>query len=114
MTSKKTNPASGQAERGESTNKNTRRNNSKIRKGTKLYNVVQYLASGKKIHRFQAERLLHDHVLPSTIAGLQREFNLPVARERITVRGYGGSKVVVAQYWLDPDAQRAARKLLEV
>jgi len=108
MTTKENAPAATEA-----ANQNIPRKFSKIRRGTKRYNVVQYLASGKKIHRFQAERLLHEHVLPSTVAAFQREFSIPVARELITVRGYGGSKVSVAQYWMTPDAQKAAAKLLE-
>jgi hypothetical protein len=86
---------------------------SKIRKNSKLHSVVSYLVNGNRIHRFQAEKICRDHVLPSTIAGFQRVFGIPVNREYVTVYGFGGSKVRVAEYWMDADSIEAARKLLE-
>ncbi|MCG7868386.1 MAG: hypothetical protein JAY74_18725 [Candidatus Thiodiazotropha taylori] len=87
---------------------------SKIRKGTKLHSVISHLVNGHRLHRFQAETVCRDHVLPSTIAGFQRIFSIPVNREYVTVPGYGGSRVRVAEYWLDSESREAAQKLLEV
>ncbi len=86
---------------------------SKIRKGTKLHAVIQHLANGNRLHRFQAVRICHDYVLNSTVSGFQREYGIPVARERITVPGHAGSRVTVANYWLTPKSAKAATKLLE-
>lgn len=88
-------------------------NHSRIRKGTKLYSVIEHLVNGNKLHRFQAERICHDHVLNSTISGFQRDYKIPVERELIAVPGYAGSRVNVANYWLDTKAREAAKKLLE-
>lgn len=109
MTTHKNAPAATEA-----TNQKPRDNTNRIRKGTKLHAVIKHLANGNRLHRFQAARFLHDAVLPSTVSGFQREHGIPVARKMITVPGYAGSKVTVAEYWLTPDAQKAARKLLEV
>ncbi|MET0070278.1 MAG: hypothetical protein ABW096_09555 [Candidatus Thiodiazotropha sp.] len=88
-------------------------NDSKIRKGTKLHSVISHLVNGNRLHRFQAEKICHDHVLPSTIAGFQRVFGIPVNRKRVTVSGHKGSKVRVAEYWMDAESRVAASKLLE-
>ncbi|RLW63587.1 MAG: hypothetical protein B6D73_15215 [gamma proteobacterium symbiont of Stewartia floridana] len=89
-------------------------NNSKIRKGTKLFSVISHLVDGNTLHRFQAEMICHDHVLPSTIAGFQRGFGIPVNREYINVPGYNGSMIRVAKYWMDQESRDEAKKLLEV
>ncbi len=88
-------------------------NDSKIRKGTKLYSVISHLVAGNKLHRFQAERICHDHVLPSTIAGFQRSFGIMVARRMITVPAFEGMPTKVAQYWLVPEERAKAKQLLE-
>lgn len=93
--------------------KSSQTNDSKIRKGTKLHSVISHLVSGNRLHRFQAETVCHDHVLPSTIAGFQTIFKIPVNREYVTVPGHRGSRVRVAEYWLDAESREAARKLLE-
>lgn len=108
MSTQKKAPATAEAQ----TNK-SRTHNTKIRRGTKLHSVISHLAAGHTLHRFQAERICHDHVLNSTVAGFQRDYGIPVARKKIVVPGWGGSKVTVCEYWMTPDAQRAAAKLLE-
>ncbi len=86
--------------------------NTKIRKGTKLYSVISHLAAGNTLHRFQAERVCHDHTLPSTISDFQRTTGIMVARKRITVPGYRGAPTQVALYWLVPDSRVRVQKLL--
>ncbi len=93
---------------------NKRLHDNKIRRNTKLHRVISRLAEGYRLNRFQAERICFDHVLPSTIAAFQSEYNIPVSRELVTVPGHGGSRVTVAEYWLDAAALDAASKLLEV
>ena len=89
-------------------------NISKIRKGTKLFSVISHLVDGNRLHRFQAESICHDHVLPSTIAGFQRVFGVQVNRNYIRLPGHNGSTVRVAEYWLDQQSRDEAKKLLEV
>ncbi|MCP4934396.1 MAG: hypothetical protein GY927_09375 [bacterium] len=84
-----------------------------IKKGTKRHGVISHFVSGGSPHRFQAERLCHDHTLNSTVSDFQRQYGIPVARELIVVRGFAGRKTTVARYFLTPDAQKAAAKLLE-
>ncbi len=87
---------------------------SKIRRDTKLYRVIKHLAAGRKLHRFSAEKVCFDHVLPSTIAAFQRTYGIQVSRDLITITGHAGNPVTVANYWLDPEALKAVLELLEV
>ncbi len=88
-------------------------NNSKIRKGTKLHSVISYLVGGNTLHRFQAEKVVRDHTLPSTVSGFQRTTGIMVARKLITVPGYQGAPTAVALYWLEAEERVRAKKLLE-
>jgi hypothetical protein len=82
-----------------------------MRRPTKIARVLAALAAGQRIHRFQAERELHDHVLPTTIATIQQH-GIQVHRRTITVPGYAGSRVHVAEYRLVEAEKRKARRLL--
>lgn len=72
-----------------------------IRRGTKFHNVLAALARGQAFNRFQAERELHDHVLPSTIQKIQR-LGITVSRQHETV-----------PVWLEADERAKAVALLE-
>lgn len=82
-----------------------------MKKQTKLARVLAALADGKRLHRFQAERDLHDHVLPTTIATIQRH-GIQVHRRTITIAGYMGNLTRVAEYRLIHAERRKARRLL--
>lgn len=82
-----------------------------MRPPTKIARVLGALATGRRIHRFQAERELHDHVLPTTVATIQR-YGIEVDRQIITVLGYMGSRVRVAEYRLRAAEKAKAKRLL--
>ena len=76
---------------------------------SKIGRVLKHLIAGNRLHRFQAEKVCRDHVLPSTVSGLQRKYGLIISREMVTVRGYRGAPTQVAEYWLDSDQQGKAK-----
>jgi hypothetical protein len=73
--------------------------------------VLAALASGQSFNRFEAERTLHDHCLPSTIAKLQSR-GVTIQRHTERVPGYQGIPTDCARYWLDAAGMEAARRLL--
>ncbi|WP_232196825.1 hypothetical protein [Thioalkalivibrio sp. ALJ15] len=79
---------------------------------TKRARVLQALIEGRRLHRFMAERLLSDHVLPSTVSEIQSRYGIRVERRRITVPGYRGLPAHVSEYWLSDAERRRARAIL--
>ncbi|WP_018169700.1 hypothetical protein [Thioalkalivibrio sp. ALMg9] len=79
---------------------------------TKWRRVLDALADGRRLHRFQAERQLHDHCLHSTVAGITRNTGLHIERRTIEVAGYMGLPTRVREYWLSPEERRRARAIL--
>ena len=84
---------------------------SQIRPGTKLAAVLSHLADGKTLNRFEAERVVHDHVLPTTISEIEKR-GIRVDRKEETVSGYRGHPTRVMRYWLADDQREAAKALL--
>lgn len=74
--------------------------------------VLEALADGQRLHRFKAERELHDHCLHSTISGITLKTGLRIERRTIELAGYMGLPTRVALYWLAPDERRRARAIL--
>lgn len=69
------------------------------------------MAHGKRFTRFQAERELSDHVLPSTISALQAK-GLTIFRREVIVPGYQGIETRCCEYWLAPESRQRALELL--
>jgi len=63
-------------------------------------------------NRFEAEPLLHDHCLPSTVAEIQSTYGITIAREYETVPGYQGLPTRCCRYWLSDDQRAKALKIL--
>lgn len=82
-----------------------------IRAGTKLAAVLSALAEGQTLNRFEAERVVHDHTLNSTISEIEKR-GVRVDRKEETVRGYRGNPTRVSRYWLADDQREAAKRLL--
>ena len=78
---------------------------------TKWERVLAALARGESFNRFEAERQLADHVLPSTVAELQRK-GVPISRRDEQVLGYAGIPTLVSRYWLAPTSIPIAKALL--
>jgi len=81
-----------------------------MRAATKHGRILQALIEGRKLTRFDAERL-RDHCLPSTVSALQR-MGVVIQRKWIAVNGACGP-FRCCEYWLDGSAREAARTLLE-
>jgi len=63
-------------------------------------------------NRFEAERLLHDHCLHSTVSEIQRDYGITIARKFETVPGYMSLPTRCCRYWLAPDQKAKAVKIL--
>lgn len=66
----------------------------------KILRVLAHLARGRRLHRFEAERVVHDHSLPSTIAEIQKRYGIRIDRQIVEVPGYAGAPARVAEYWI--------------
>lgn len=79
----------------------------------KWQRVAAALLTGQSFTRFEAERELSDHTLPSTISTLQAK-GLTVLRCDVTVPGFQGIATHCCKYWLDrtPENLDRARRLL--
>jgi hypothetical protein len=84
-----------------------------IRKDSKIAAVLAELARGARLTRFDAERVCHDHTLPSTVSEIQR-CSIRVERETVTVPGHNGKPTRCAMYWLTNEEREKAAKLLEL
>jgi len=79
---------------------------------TKEGRVLAALLSGQSYNRFQAERVLHDHCLHSTISTLQKKLGVKIARKMEVVPGYQGSPTHCCRYWLGRDERNRIKKAL--
>lgn len=84
--------------------------NPRVRHNTKLWRILDVLARGDSLHRFQAERL-GDHVLHSTVCKIQG-YGIQVEREWITIPGFAGHPTRVCRYWLSTENCELAARLL--
>lgn len=64
------------------------------------------------LNRFVAERVCHDHTLPSTISELARTKGLSFERRDLDVAGYAGERARVTGYRVAPQSLDRARELL--
>ncbi len=65
----------------------------------------------RRYHRFQAERLLSDHCLHSTVSTLQNNHGIEIQRKFVTVSGYMGIDTRVCEYWIADDKKEEALKI---
>ena len=78
----------------------------------KLERVLAHLATGKSLNRFEAERIVNDHCLHSTMSEIKHELGIFYCRKFETVPGWNGHSTRVVRYWLDDHSQRKARKVV--
>lgn len=62
-------------------------------------------------NRFEAERLLSDHCLHSTVSTLQNQHDIEIQREFETIPGYQGIPTRVCRYWIADDTRERALKI---
>ena len=74
--------------------------------------VLRAFYDGKTLNRFEAERLLHDHCLHSTVSTIQAK-GVTILRKTERVPGYMGISTECCRYWLAPHSRQRARELLE-
>jgi hypothetical protein len=81
---------------------------------TKKARVLHALCCGKKITRFDAERLLHDHALNSTISQLKNDSGVDILRPMVTVPNFLGGFTRCCEYAINPqlDNLKRCKKLL--
>lgn len=82
-----------------------------VARGTKIRSVLAALARGRSYNRFEAERELHDHVLPSTVQRIQK-LGISVTRKHEVVPGHSGSRVRTVRFWLEPEEREKAAAIL--
>lgn len=70
---------------------------------TKSERVFTALMKGKGFNRFEAEILLHDHCLHSTVSSLEHKYHITISRIHETVRGYMGNPTRVCRYWIETE-----------
>ena len=82
--------------------------------GSKRAGVLRTLLDRgtRGLNRFEAERACFDHVLPSTISELCRDFGLVIPRELETVPGHGGKPTECSRYRLSDDDAARVRRIL--
>lgn len=97
------------APRQENSFNNTSKNNTK-KKPTKLDSMLKQFASGKPIHKFEAETL-GDHSLSTTISDLQRRHNILFNRKYVEVPTKFGNTNVMS-YWLAGESLINVRSIL--
>lgn len=74
----------------------------------KLERVVDYLATGQSLNRFEAEKVVNDHCLHSTMSAIKNKHDIEYQTASETVPGWGGSPTRVSRYWLDEEGQAKA------
>jgi hypothetical protein len=72
--------------------------------------LAAFLVDGATYNRFEAARILRDHVLPTTVSQLE-DRGLTIQRREETVPGAFGP-VRCARYWLNPASRQRALELI--
>lgn len=80
------------------------------RPNTKARNVLDYFLTGKTANRFEAERLLHDHCLHSTVSTLQKVYGIEISRITETVPGFEANPTQCCRYWIEPQELERIKK----
>lgn len=79
----------------------------------KLDSMLRHFAHGKRLNRFEAERL-GDHCLHTTISDLQIRHLIRFNRTWVKVPNRFGSKTRVMSYWLDGEDLARANQIISV
>lgn len=96
---------------GQGTNNNRRAQLTKPPQ--KWKRVLAAMAEGRSFNRFEAERVLNDHCLHSTVSTIQAK-GVQIERRDEVVPGYQAIPTHVCRYWLAEENRERARRLLGV
>jgi len=78
--------------------------------GKKWESVLRHLLNVGALNRFEAERIVNDHCLHTTVASLRRDFGIECGRKFECVPCLKGQATTrVKRYWLDPDPENLKR-----
>jgi hypothetical protein len=83
----------------------------------KWQNVLAYFVNGGRLNRFEAERVVFDHCLHTTVSSLALDYGLKFERAFESVPCLRGTKTTdVKRYWLEPTPENLAlaRRVLGV
>lgn len=94
---------------GQGTNNNRRAHLTKPPQ--KWKRVLAAMTDGRSFNRFEAERVLNDHCLHSTVSTIQAK-GVQIERRDEVVLGYQGIPTHVCRYWLAPENTERALNLL--
>jgi len=70
---------------------------------TKIRRVFDALMSGGSYNLFEAQQILHDRCLHSTISSLQNDYGIKVSRKTEVVPGFFGASTSCRRYWIDSE-----------
>ncbi len=80
------------------------------KKPRKWQRVLEAFLTGRSYNRFESERELSDHCLPTTAATLQR-MGVTIARCDEVIPGFQGNPTRCSRYWLDRAPDNVARAI---
>ena len=81
------------------------------RPNTKIFTILKHFATGRTLHRFQAEKI-GDHTLNSSISGITRAYGLIFKSEWIKVPTNYDKPARVKKYWLEDEHLAKAQLLI--
>lgn len=77
---------------------------------TKKERVLSYFLTGAKLNRFEAEHIVNDHCLHSSVSTLQHDHGLVIDRVFETVPALQGRATArVCSYWIHPSPENLKR-----
>lgn len=80
------------------------------RRPKKWARVLRAFMTGQTFNRFEAERALSDHCLPTTVATLQGK-GVTISRRDESIPGFQNIPTRCCRYWLDRDPANVARAI---
>ena len=94
--------------------KNNTANTITPKRPTKLERVLSYLSTGRSLNRFDAEKLVSDHCLHSTMSAIQNGHSIKYQSKTETVPGWDNAPTQVSRYWLCEESQSKAKALIRI
>lgn len=97
---------------GQSLKHTPKSNKCRSKAPTKLENVLSYLCRGNSLNRFEAEKLVNDHCLNSTMSSVKNRYGVIYRSMPEIVPGSGSRPTRVMRYWLEEESCHKAKLLL--
>lgn len=68
---------------------------------TKIDRVLAYFLTGSTLNFIEAQQILHDRSLHSTVSTLQKHYGIHISRKSETIAGYLGKPTTCKRYWIE-------------